>query len=117
MFSLRNFRSYQLSLNLYSQCETIKARAHLRDQLLRASLSVCLNLSDGSAKPSTKERLRFYTIALASIRETQTLLSLIPASPITRELADQTGACIYRLINPQNACPQIQPQKPESSRA
>jgi hypothetical protein len=43
--------------------------------------SVCLDcqkktLSEGSAKPSTKERLRFYNIAFGSLREVQAIIRL-----------------------------------------
>jgi four helix bundle protein len=98
MFSLKNFRSYQMSLSLYRECEKLEARSHLKDQLLRASLSVPLNLSEGSAKESVKERRRFYGISLASLRETQTLLEILQAPVAVRELADRAGACIYRLV-------------------
>ena len=86
-------------VELYRACEQIKARHHLRDQLLRASLSVVLNLSEGSAKPQDRERKRFYQIAFASLRETQTLLDLLNQKELYK-LADKTGASVYRLLNP-----------------
>ena len=102
MFSLKTFRSYQLGLELYRECEKIKPKYHLKDQLLRASLSTVLNLSEGSAKESPKDRRRYYGIALASLRETQTILELVHATTTSADLvakADHLAACLYRLLN------------------
>ena len=54
---LKNFRTYHLAVQLYHACEKVQARSHLKDQLLRASLSIVLNLSEGSAKPTEKDRM------------------------------------------------------------
>jgi four helix bundle protein len=93
---LQNFRTYHLAVELYGHCETVQARHHLKDQLLRSSLSVVLNLSEGSAKPTAKDRRRFYAIALGSCRETQTLLRLTHR-PDLLELSDRLGASLYLL--------------------
>jgi four helix bundle protein len=95
---LTNFRTYHLAVELYQQCEQLKPKAHMRDQLMRASLSVVLNLAEGSAKPSEKERARFYSIALASCRETQALLTLMREDSAFK-LADQIGGCIYKMVH------------------
>src|SRR3990167_9188455 len=96
---LQNFRSYQLSLQLYRECERVTAPHHLKDQLNRAALSVVLNLAEGSAKPTPKERRRFYSIALASAREVQALIEILGRRDLW-PAADQVGACLYRLVNP-----------------
>ena len=96
---LQNFRSYQLSLQLYRECERVTAPHHLKDQLARATLSVVLNLAEGSAKPTPKERRRFYSIALASTREVQALIEILGRRDLW-PAADQVGACLYRLVNP-----------------
>ncbi len=44
----------------------------LVSQLRRAAVSVCSNLSEGSARTSKKERKRFYEIARSSIVEIDT---------------------------------------------
>lgn len=69
-----NFRSYQLAKELYQKCERIRAKTHIKNQLDRASLSVLLNLSEGSGKLSKKDRARFYQISLGSLRETYAIL-------------------------------------------
>ena len=93
---LANFKSYQMALELYKKCEHIKAKAFLKDQLERASLSVVLNLVEGSAKTTAKERARFYSISYASLRETQALLEIMNQKEVGI-LANQLGGMIYRL--------------------
>ena len=93
---LANFKSYQMALELYKKCEHIKAKAFLKDQLERASLSVVLNLVEGSAKTTAKERARFYSMSYASLRETQALLEIMNQKDIGI-LANQLGGMIYRL--------------------
>ena len=97
---MTNFRTYNLAVRLYRQCDRIKCKSYLRDQLMRASLSVVLNLSEGSAKFTEKDRKRFYNIAYASCREVKTILGLIDRNA-EFQLADQICACLYRLHNPQ----------------
>ena len=93
---LPNFRSYQLALELYKRCEHIKAKAFLKDQLERASLSVVLNLSEGSARPTPKDRARFYAISYASLKEVQSLLTILEQSEAFA-MANQLGAMTYKL--------------------
>ena len=95
---LAKFETYQLSLELYRECQKLTLPHHLKDQLSRASLSICLNLAEGSAKPSIKEKRRFYAIAFGSCREVQTVIELEKES--THEIfsiADQVAAHLYRL--------------------
>jgi four helix bundle protein len=95
--SLKNFRAYALAVELYRACQAIKAPAYVRDQLLRAALSVACNLGEGSGKSSPKDRARIYSIALGSLREVQVLLEL-HGNQAASKLADQTGASVYRLV-------------------
>ncbi len=41
----------------------------MKNQFQRAMLSIVLNLAEGSAKSSHKERRKFYEISLGSLRE------------------------------------------------
>ena len=96
---LAKFEAYQLALELYRKCEAVTAPHHLKDQLNRASLSVCLNLAEGSGKPSWKEKRRFYGIALGSCRETEALAGILNRAELV-EIVDRLGGCLYRLVNP-----------------
>ena len=100
----RNFRSYQLAVQLYRDTCRLRLPAHLQSQLLRAASSVVLNLAEGSGKDSPADRKRFYGIAMGSIREVQAILDLaVPArSPVALQ-ADHLGACIYKLCRASEA--------------
>lgn len=73
----------------------------MKDQLLRASLSIVLNTAEGSGKTTQPEQRRFFSIALGSLRETQALLQILRQSEIA-VLADQLGGHLYRLIYPKH---------------
>lgn len=65
----------------------------------RASSSIALNLAEGNAKFSYKDKARIYQIAYGSFRECQTILEL--AEVRTPELEEKTkhlASSLYRLI-------------------
>ena len=95
--SLNNFRAYNLAVELYRSCQAIQAPAYVRDQLLRAALSVACNLGEGSGKSSPKDRARIDSIALGSLREVQVILEL-HGNPASRMQADRAAASVYRLV-------------------
>jgi four helix bundle protein len=64
-----NFKTYDLAVKLYRIVEQIPAKPSLRDQLLRASESVVLNLAEGRGRHTSKDQARFFAMALGSIRE------------------------------------------------
>ncbi len=99
--SLSNFRTYQLAVDFHRGCQQLALPGYLKGQLLRASSSVALNLAEGSAKPTRRDQMKFYFIALGSLRECQAALDLAPrrdAGLVTS--ADQLGASLYRLCHP-----------------
>lgn len=81
----KNFKTYQLALQFHRECEQTKVPSYLRDQLLRASSSVVLNIAEGSGKITPKDRRKFFAIALGSLPS---------------DVSDQLGACLYRLCHP-----------------
>jgi four helix bundle protein len=98
-FMFKGFRAYELAEELYKECEHIPAKGYIKDQLNRASLSIVLNLAEGTGKPTKADRRRFYGIALGSLRETQAILSLLNQRN-TSVKADRLAAHVYRLVYP-----------------
>ncbi len=96
--ALKNFRTHTLAVEFYKDCRKTVLPAYAKDQLVRAAMSIALNLAEGSGKATLKERIRFYTMALGSIREIQSLIELEELNRL-RPSADHLGACIYKLVN------------------
>ena len=95
---LKNFRTYQLSVKFYKITQKLVLPNYLKDQLNRASSSVCLNLSEGYGRVSFKDKRRFYRTAMGSLRECQAILDISDISDkVIIELSDYLGACLYKL--------------------
>ena len=73
-----------------------KLREPLKNQFHRASLTIVLNLAKGSAKPTAKDRRKFYRTSLGSFREIQAILEIVNDQKLIKE-ADQLGAYLYKL--------------------
>jgi len=95
---LKDFRAFQLAKSFYQSCKTLKLPAHLKDQLMRASSSIALNLAESSGERTEKEKERYYTIARGSLLESQAILELegIHDSYLVNT-TDQLGAILYTL--------------------
>jgi len=96
---MSNFRTLDLAVEFYEKTEELKIKGHMRDQLDRAASSIALNLSEGNAKNSVKDKKRFFQMAYGSLRECQTIFRLakIDDSEIVKK-ADHLGACLYKLL-------------------
>ena len=92
-----DFRTYNLAKDLYQDIRKIKLPSEQKNQILRSSLSVILNLAEGSAKRSKKDQKRFFEIALASLRESQAILDINNYSSLIKK-ADILGAHLYKLL-------------------
>ena len=95
---LTNFRTYHLAVTFYRSCARPKLPYHLKDQLLRASSSVVLNLAEARGKSSLKEQRRFFDIASASLRESQSILELGIVQGEVLDMGDHLAASLYKLI-------------------
>ncbi len=93
---LKSFRTFQLAKQFYKSIQLLKLPAHLNDQLQRAASSTALNLAEGSGKPTKRDQLKFFYIALASHRECQAALQLAGIVELDRE-ADCLAAHLFRL--------------------
>ncbi len=94
--TMQKFKTYQLAIKFYHQASQLRLKEPLRNQFNRASLSIVLNLAEGSAKATAKDRRKFYRIAFGSLRETQAILDIIGHIQLIKE-ADKLGAYLYKL--------------------
>lgn len=92
-----NFRSLELALAFHEACLKVEMKGYIRNQLDHVSLSVVLNLQEGAAKPTEKDKRRFYATAYGSIRECQAIMRLLKR-PDLFERADKIGAHVWRLL-------------------
>ncbi|MEQ1878867.1 MAG: four helix bundle protein [Bdellovibrionia bacterium] len=101
---MQTFRTLDLAVEFYKQAQTIKAPKHLKDQLDRASSSISLNLAEGNAKFSYKEKSRIYQIANGSLRECQAIFRLLDLKDEkVLALSKHLGSSMYRLIESTSA--------------
>ena len=94
--TMQKFKTYQLAKQFYHKSNNLKLREPIRNQFQRASLSIVLNLAEGSAKPTAKDRRKFYRIAFGSLREVQAILDIINHVELIKA-ADILGAYLYKL--------------------
>ena len=98
---MKPFHTLDLAIQFYRSVRTQRLPRHLQEQLLRAASSIAMNLAEGSAKTSVKDKQRFYQIAFGSLRECQVILQLEGvANPELLDLADHLGGCLYKLTRP-----------------
>ncbi len=90
MFGHEKFKAYQLALDFIVAANQLiekipRGNAHLVDQLRRASMSIALNIAEGSGKTSRKDKIRFYSIARGSALECGAILDVLGASGLLDE--------------------------------
>jgi four helix bundle protein len=94
---MKKFRTLDVAIKFYKIAKEHKLpNRHLQDQFNRALLSVVLNLSEGNAKPTRKDRRKFFYISYGSFREVQTLLKLTDERVLLQG-SDSLGAHLYKL--------------------
>ena len=81
MFDFEQFPVYIKSETLYAKVLSIlsnrKIDKILKDQLRRASLSIVLNIAEGSGKYSKNDKKNFYIIAKGSANECVAILRIL----------------------------------------
>jgi four helix bundle protein len=98
--TLKTFKSLDLAIEFHKIVGELKIKGNLGDQLSRASSSIALNLSEGNAKGSAKDKRNFFHTAYGSLRECQTIFKLIDLKDEqVLKSADQLGAYLYKLVN------------------
>jgi four helix bundle protein len=88
------------STEFYHLSSALPLTGDAKNQLTRASRSIVLNLAEGRGKPKGQDQVRFFNIAMGSLRECQAILELecLTASQAGKKL-DHAGASLYRLIS------------------
>lgn len=98
MGMLKNFKAYQLAKLFYQGCKPLRLPTHLKDQLMRSSSSIALNLAEAAGNRTEKEQLRAFTLALGSLRESEAILDIEQVQdPAVCDLANQLGAVLFKL--------------------
>ena len=96
---MKNFRTLNLAVNFYRQIQCQKLPSSLSNQLERAAVSIVLNLGEGRGRVRKADQLRFFHIAMGSLRECQVILILanLENSAAWKTL-DTLAAHLYKLI-------------------
>ena len=107
MFSHERLDVYGLSIELarwvyHSSRRMASGRASLRDQMLRASESIVLNIAEGAQQASMLMARKHYRIALCSAAELASVLDLLEIYEImhvdeARRLVNRIGAMLRKL--------------------
>jgi four helix bundle protein len=98
---LNDLKAYQLAIEFHKICKRLEVSYYIRDQLLRASSSITLNLAEGSGKFGQKDQKKFYGYALGSLREVQAIFALEDLENTdTAKALDKLGGYVYKLALP-----------------
>ena len=81
LFDHEKLNVYKLAIRFVVLADDISrsvpsGRAHLRDQLQRASTSIAFNIAEGAGEYARKEKARFYRIAKRSGTESASILDV-----------------------------------------
>lgn len=93
---MSDFRCLNHAIELYKECKKQSLIYSIKDQLIRASSSVALNLAEGNQRFTIKDKRKFFNIALTSLREVQCIVEMEELKEIEK-LANQLEAMIFSL--------------------
>lgn len=96
MFDHEKLDVYQVSLKFvawaYEKAKELSGQdRHARDQLLRASQSISLNIAEGNGKRSLTDRKRFFQFARGSALECSAILDVLKCCDVLLENDVQTA--------------------------
>jgi four helix bundle protein len=95
--------AYRFAIQLLEQVQQMKVvDARLRDQLLRAAKSVCLNIAEGVGRFSNADKKRVYAIARGECCETAAAIDIArvtgECNPEQGHAARETAGRVYALL-------------------
>jgi four helix bundle protein len=96
---------YQLSLNYVAWAYDLSKSLngpdrHARDQLLRASLSIPLNIAEGNGKGTASDRRRFFEIARGSTLECAAIQDTLVACGVIEKAETENGrTMLLRIVS------------------
>ena len=100
--------AHQVTLAIYRAVRSFPEdeRSCLSLQMRRAAVSIEANIAEGSAKPTSRERRRFYAFSKGSAEELRCFLILAKDLGFLRDAGDMNEnldrvcAMLYRLMTP-----------------
>ena len=96
---MKNFKTFNLAVEFYRAMRALRLPGPEQDQCRRAALSIALNLAEGRGKSTLKDQLRFFSIAMGSVRECQAILLLCELQGSKYwALLDSLAASLFKLI-------------------
>jgi four helix bundle protein len=104
LFGYEKLQVYQCAVEFLAVSHLIidklpKGYAHLGDQLRRASLSIPLNIAEGSAQPTRSERMRYFGIARASALESSAVVNgCLLLKLVDPALLSNARTLVYRIV-------------------
>jgi len=81
MFDFEKLIAYQKARNVNKKVQKLliekKINGFLRDQLYRASVSMVINIAEGTGKFSKNDRKNFYVVSRGSVFECASLMEML----------------------------------------
>lgn len=103
VLAFQNLDVYRCAVRILALCAQLtdqlpRGYSGLGDQLRRASLSVPLNIAEGSGRPSATDAQRFYGIARGSAMECAAILDACAAIGFDPQPRREAAALIVRVV-------------------
>ena len=105
MFDHERLDVYQVSLDLVTFVFALVApmtgvHRHARDQIIRASQSIPLNIAEGNGKRAGRDRNRYFEIARGSAMECAAVLDvLVRTNACRQEAVDEGKRLLVRVVS------------------
>ena len=98
--ALGRFRAYNEALALAHMVRRLAITGSLRDQLLRATESVVLNLAEGACDATRAQKTRYFGIARASLWESGAAIDLVALTGENVQPIAEAIAALDRALRP-----------------